>query len=416
MRISDLKNRLTGSREAKRLVSNFIALGLLQVAGYIFPLLTVPYLAHVIGVDRYGEIAFAYAVMIYFQALVDYGFVFSTVRDIARCRENKEQVSDIYSTVMWSRFLLVGAAFILLTFLILLVPKFAEMRYILYASFLMVVGHALFPDWMFQAIEKMKYITIFNVLVKFLFTVAVFTFIKCPDDYILQPILTSMGYIICGIGAMYVINKWGIKLRPVGLRKAYEAIKSNFDLFINQLIPNLYNSASVLYLGFTYGDAANGVYDAANRFNTAGASFFSIISRTFYPFLSRRLDKHAFFTRLNLLASGTMALLLFVLAPFIIRTFFPSDFDGAITALRILSVSLIFLAMCNIYGTNFLILKGYERAARQITLYSSIIGLLFGVFAVYQWSYIGVALTVAFSRGVMGFWNMYMARQIMKQT
>lgn len=203
---------LNQNSDAKILMSNFFSLAFLQVAGYVFPLLTVPYLANVIGVEKYGEIAFAMAVMVYFQTIVDYGFIFSAVRDIARCRKDYARISQIYSKVMWTRGLLVLCSFIFLILLILVIPKMREMWAILLASFLIVIGHAMFPDWMFQALEKMKYITIFNVVVKLIFTIFIFVFIHNPSDYILQPIITSLGYILSGLGAMWLINKWGISI------------------------------------------------------------------------------------------------------------------------------------------------------------------------------------------------------------
>ena len=88
------------SRNAKGLMSNFVSLSLLQVANYVFPLITLPYLTKVVGVENFGRIAFAQAVIVWFQAIVDYGFIYSSVRDIARCREDIKRVSVIYSNVM----------------------------------------------------------------------------------------------------------------------------------------------------------------------------------------------------------------------------------------------------------------------------------------------------------------------------
>lgn len=408
-------NQLRKGQEGKKLIGNFFSLAMLQVAGYIFPLLTIPYLAHVIGVDKYGELAFASSIMIYFQTVVDYGFNFSAVRDIARCKENLEEASVIYSRVMWSRFALVLLSFLLLVILTIVIPKFQGMQLVLLASFLMVIGQALFPEWMFQAVEKMKYITIFNLGVKLLFTIAVFVFIRKPSDFILQPIFNSLGYILSGIGAMWLIRHWGFKIGYPKFNEIKLGLTSNFDLFLNQIVPNLYNSASVILLGFLHGDAANGIFGAANRFNQAGTNLFSIISRTFYPFLSRRLDKHSFFKVLNISIAAVVGLSLFLLAPLIIHNLFPTDFDGAIVTLRIVSISLVFLAMNNVFGTNYLILKGYEKKMRIITLWTSIIGMLIGIPMVYYWSYIGVALTITLSRGILGFWTMIEARKIQRK-
>lgn len=404
--------RVRNSKDAKNLLVNFFSLSVLQVAGYVFPLITLPYLARVIGVVKFGEIAFASAVMIYFQTLVDYGFIFSAVRDIARCREDRNAVSEIYSRVMWARFCLTVLAFVFLCFMILLVPKFYEMRIVLLLSFLLVPGQAMFPDWMFQALEKMKYITIFNVLIKLIFTVAIFLFVKKESDYILQPVFNAMGFIVSGIGSMYLISKWGIKLKLLTWRVIWSTIKSNTDLFFNQLVPNLYNSLSVLLLGFFHGSAANGIYDAGNKFNTIASNLISVISRTFFPFLSRRIDKHYILVRLNFVLSSSMAFVLFMFAPLIIHIFFTEDFYTAVAVLRIMSLSLVFLAMSNAYSTNWLIVKGYEKDARKITVIASLVGFAMAIPLVYLYSYIGAAIVITSSRGIMALLAYWKVRKI----
>lgn len=394
--------KIKKNKEVKTLLSNFFSLSLLQIAGYVFPLLTLPYLARVIGVEKFGEIAFASAVLVYFQTLIDYGFILSAVRDIARCKNDKLAVSEIYSKVMWARFLLTGLAFVLLVFLIIFVPYFYQLRYILLLSFLLIPGHAMFPDWMFQALEKMKYITIFNVLVKFIFTIAVFIFIKKQDDYLLQPIFSALGYIISGACSMCLIRKWGIKIQITPLKTVLLSIKANTDLFINQFVPNLYNSLSVLLLGFFHGSTANGIFDAGNKFNTVATRLLIIVSRTFFPFLSRKIEKHGVLARINISLSALMAIALFFFAPLIIHIFFTKQFETAIIVLRIMSISLIFSAMSNVYIINWLIINGYERDARKITVVASLAGFIIAVPLVYFYSYIGAALTILVSRGVMG--------------
>jgi len=394
-------SRIHAGHDAHVLIKNFTALGILQITSYVFPLITLPYLTRIIGIERFGEIAFAATVILYFQTIVDYGFIFSAVRDIARCRNNRQEISIIYSRVMWSRLLLTAISFILLCIMLIVIPKFHGLRLILLLSFLSIPGHVLLPDWVFQALEKMKYITIFNLLVKAVFTGAVFLFIKEKDDYILQPVLVASGFMVSGIMSMLIIRRMGIKLRRTKIRDILSAIKDNTDLFLNQLAPNLYNSFSVLLLGFLHSSAANGLFDAGNKFNNIASNFINLISRTFFPFLSRKLDKHYILVRINITVSLTIGCTLFIFAPAVIHTLFTPDFDPAISVVRIMAVSLVFLSISNAYGTNYLIVKGLEKEARQITVAASLIGFLSAIPLVYFYSYTGAALAIALSRGII---------------
>lgn len=58
------------TRDGKTLASNFAWLTVLQIAGYVFPLITLPYLARVIGVEGFGKIAFAGAIIGWMQTII----------------------------------------------------------------------------------------------------------------------------------------------------------------------------------------------------------------------------------------------------------------------------------------------------------------------------------------------------------
>jgi PST family polysaccharide transporter len=191
-------------------------------------------------------------------------------------------------------------------------------------------------------------------------------------------------------------------------------MKGSTDVFINQLFPNLYNSFSVLLLGFWGGAFANGIFDAGSKFITISQQLLMVVSRTFFPYLSRNIKNHKIYAKLNLILSVSLAILLFVLAPFIIHLFFTFEFVKAIIVLRILSISIIFLALSNIFGTNYMIIQRHERSLRNITISSSIIGFIITWPLIYYNSYLGAALTIVITRGILGLSITYKATQIKK--
>ena len=52
------------NRDTRGLIGNFFYLSLLKVLSFVFPLITLPYLTRVIGVEKFGAIAFATAVIV----------------------------------------------------------------------------------------------------------------------------------------------------------------------------------------------------------------------------------------------------------------------------------------------------------------------------------------------------------------
>ena len=410
-RLSQRIGELTHSRDARTVAGNFIWLSLLQVASYVFPLITMPYLARVIGVEGFGKIALAMAVMVWIQTIADWGFNLTATRDVAQNRDNPQKVSEIFSNVLWARCLLMALAFVVLSLLVSIIPTFRENWDILLISFLIIPGHILFPDWFFQAVEKMKYITVLNVLTKLIFTLTIFVFIKEPGDYILQPLLSALGFAVSGVIALYIIlRRWGYKLYAPKFGTIIETIKSSTDIFINNLAPNLYNSLSVVLLGIFSGGIANGIYDGANKFINIVCNILNALTRAFFPFLARKKEHFSMYVKIVLSIAVVTSAAMWFAAPWLVDILLSPEFSESVIPIRILSISLIFYVMSSAYGSCNLIINKRERVLRQLTVLCSVIGLIIAVPLIYFYSYVGVALTVAISRALLGLSSMWISK------
>lgn len=412
-RVKAFKNRISANKDGKALASNFGYLMIMQITGYIFPLLTIPYLARVIGVEGFGKIAFAAAVIVWFQTITDWGFSYTATRDVARNRDNLEKVSEIFSNVLWAKSLLALISFIILFILTEFIPYLKDNQILLFITFMLVPAKILFADWFFQAIEKMKFITIFDLISKAIFTACIFVFVKEKTDFILQPLFLSLGSILVGLVAFYlIVFKWRVQILPPKWQEIMITLKNSKDVFINNIVPNFYNSFSSVLLGFLGGSIANGLLDAGSKFANIAQQFINIVSRVFFPLLSRKSNKHSIYAKINITISIFSSIILIFLAPFIIKIFFTPEFYRSIIVLQIMACSLVFLALSSTYGVNYMIIHGYEKSLRNITIISSLIGFTLCFPLIYFYSFLGAAIAVTLTRAILGLSIMFKAKTI----
>lgn len=385
--------RIAKNKDAHKLASNFGYLALLQVANNIFPFISMPYLARVLGVEKFGILAIGTAVVAYFQSITDYGFDYTTVRKLARKREDNEYISNVTSLTFAAKFVLMIGCALILALLCALVPYFRGYALVLFATFLYIPGHILFADWFFQAVEDMKYITILSVISKFIFTVLVFVFIKQESDYILQPILVAFGYAASSIVCIYIMrSKYKVKFICPSLKSLIQELKEGFDMFITLFLPTVYTNLNIIILGSSQGAKATGIYNGASKFTGLAFRVFSTISRTVYPYFARRMDKHKLYVYVSLSIAVVISLFLFVLAKPLVLIFLGEEFLSTMPVLRIVAFTPIAMSITNSYGVNYLVLRGKENIMKKIIIVITVVGCVIGMLGAYYYSYIGVAV------------------------
>lgn len=392
-----LKRKLSsiGSANAKTLTKNFSALAVLQAMRYLIPFIVLPYVTPIIGVTHFGEIAVAYAIALIFQTVVNFSFDFIGARDVARNREDMGKVSEIVSTILCARIVLYVIAFVLLGGIVLAVPKFREIWLLILISVATAFFSMNVSEWFFQGIEKMEHITIVNVISRVVYIVLIFTFIKEREDYLLYPIFNLLGFVMASMYSIVMMTRrYKCRLHIPPFSKILDSFKIGKDLFVNQVCMSLCINLPNILLGTISGSAAAGLYDAAGKLHNAGKHSIDVLNRTFFPFLSRQMDKHTGYRRINFFFSLLLAVLLFFLAPLLIRLLYSDEFLPAIPLLRILAVSVFFTGISSAYGVNYLLLIGREKLLRNITLTVTLLGVVLFVVLTYLYSTVGAAVAV----------------------
>ena len=137
-------------KNKKRLVENVFSLSVLQVANFILPLVTIPYLVRILGAEKFGLVMFAYAFNQYFVMLVDFGFGLSATREIALSRNNPQKINEIFWSIITIKTVFLMFCFVILFSVVSYFDKFKSDTQIYLLSYGVAVGQAYFPVWFYQ--------------------------------------------------------------------------------------------------------------------------------------------------------------------------------------------------------------------------------------------------------------------------
>ncbi len=384
--MKNLKKSITNN---KSLVENFSYLSLLQIFNLVLPLLSYPYLIRILGVSTYGKIIFAQAIISYFAIFVGFGFNISATKEVSIHRNDKSKLSEIVCSVLVIKFLIFFIALLFLLPILLYYEKASENKILYLTTLWVCIYEIVFPSFYFQGIEKMKYSSIISLIVRSIFVVLVFIFIRLESDYLYVPILNLLGTVLVGISSIYIIfysHKLRFYFPELRVLKYY--FKESIPVFLSNVSIQIYVSTNKVLIGMFLGMAEVSYYDMADKILNILRIPQGIISQTVFSKVSR--DNNIFFTKkifnFSLLLNGILFLLLFVFSDFIIVTLGGEQMLPSKWVVIILGFTLPIVAVSNVFGMLVLIPFGFNKLFSKIIMFSGIIFIIqFLILRIMNW-------------------------------
>ena len=272
----------------QRLGYNFLSLVVLQGINYLVPLITIPYLVRVMGIDQFGLLSFVMAVTLYGVMVTDYGFDLSATKLVSIHRHEPRKLNEIFSAVLIIKGALAILYMLIITLLTFFVEKFSSVAPLFWIAYLIVIGQVLFPVWFFQGIEEMRYITIMNAFSKLFFIVMILVFVKGREDIDLVLWFNGTGTLIAGLWALFlVLRRYGIRLQRVSYEKLWHYLVDGWYIFTSRIAVELYSSANIIILGFFASNAVVGYYAIVEKIIHAMGNVLEPLTRAVYPYLAK---------------------------------------------------------------------------------------------------------------------------------
>lgn len=274
------------------LLKNTAMLAILQLSTYVLALVVVPYQTRVLGPAAYGILGAATAVMVYFQLVIDFGFLLSSTEEVASHRDDKEYLRRLLTSVTVCKIGLAVVSGVILLVLCQVIGAWEGRTGLFLLFYLSTVCTSLMPDYMYRGLEKMTAITVRTVAIRTFFTVCIFIFLKGPQDLYIIPVLNIVGNGIAMILAYVdLARRFEIRFARVGRGEIFAQIKRSSVFFLSRIATTAYTSLNTIILDMiTASGGATGYYTAADKLITTGRNVLSPISDSMYPYMARNRD------------------------------------------------------------------------------------------------------------------------------
>ena len=386
-----------------KLLYNVITLFIWQGSVYLVPLITVPYLSRTLGVEKFGLLGIAGALVTYVTVIVDWGFSTSGTQKAAQISSDKLALRKLFWDVTFAKMLIGVTAVTISTAIVFIVPSLYDLRYIFLIFMFQVIFGILNASWLLQGLERMIGFAFASLIGRLLIIPLTLLFVKTPDDVAIAAAIQGGTFLISTAASLIVASK-STRLLPVELKLsgAVEQLILGARLFVVTGGITLYSQSNIVVLGSVSGAVEAGLYSGVDRIRRALQSLTSPLSTAVFPRVSNVLPRDpqqgVRLIKFVMIIQGSFTLLLSLLIFFGSRTivdlFLGPDFRDSVVVLQIISPIIFVIGVSTVLGMNILLPFGLSSEFTKITVASGVFNIATLPISCYYFGALGAAGTI----------------------
>ena len=274
------------------MLKNFGSLSIIQLASYMAPLLILPYLSRILGVEGFGVVFFGVSFVTICGVLIDFGFELYAPFKIARHREDVSYIKKLSGAIFGAKlFLYLIVAVITVMFALL--SNDYETKFIL-LFLLPMFFFSIQPNWLFQSLENTFEIAGYFIVSRFIYIGLVFGFVNIPDDYFRVIICLGFCFAINAILSLRKMIKLGYLPIFPSLYEVWSVICESSGYFAARASSSIFGAGGTVFLGLVSTSTQVGYFASAEQIFRGLQGLFTPIAQALYPYMSRKHDRKTF--------------------------------------------------------------------------------------------------------------------------
>ena len=375
----------------------------------VFPLITFPYSSRVLGAESIGKVNFGSSIVSYFSLIATLGITAYAVRECSKIKSDKEKLSETASEIVSINLCTTLISYLILFVCLLLFPKFHDYRLLIGIQSSTIILGVLGADWLNTTMEDFKYITIRTFAFQLISLILLFTFVHKPEDYLnyaLISVLSSSGSNILNIfyRRRYCKVRFTIKMN---WKRHFLPIMSLFAMLLSQ---SILNHLDTTMIGFLKDDTEVGIYTTAVKVINIVTQVTVSITWVLMPKITLAFSQKDYETINNILkyalefttVVGIPSIVgLNFMSKEIILTIAGDEYVSSSGCLMVLTISMFFGFISNIYGNLILLASSREKRFTFACILSAVINAVTNLFFIPFLGALGASITTAISSAII---------------
>ena len=198
------------------LFKNSMFKALLSICNIIIPLIIGPYVTHLLNVDLYGSFNRVISELNVFIVIGSFGVYNYGIKEISKIRNDKAKVNDMFTNLFVIS--LITNLIVCIIYLFYAFFTSSGIVLIIYlTSSVQFLANIFYMEFVNEALENYKFITEKTLIVRIIYLLCIFLFVKNENDIILYSIIYSGVVFVNNIISYLYIKKLNLKryLKPL---------------------------------------------------------------------------------------------------------------------------------------------------------------------------------------------------------
>ena len=341
--------------------SNFLWNASYQMLLVLAPLVTTPYLSRVLGAEQVGIYSYTYSITNYFVIFATLGMANYGVRTVSSAGGDRPLRSRLFWGAYFAQLVVaVPVAAIYYAYLAV-----APQGGLLIAGTwsLWVLSAALDVSWLFFGVEEFRLPTERSFITKLLSIIAIFLFVKGPEDLWIYCLAISSSYLANQILTWPFVRRYVDFVRPTWA-DVRQHFGPNLRLFAPVVAISLYTALDKIMLGAISGMEQAGYYEYAEKISKMPMSIITALGTVMLPRMTSALAKGKRNEARGLLeesmwvmqaAAMGLAFGIAAVAPEFCPVFFGPGYEECIIIMPVVAAVIPIISASNVIGVQYML-------------------------------------------------------------